>query len=355
MAYSRSIAELGLLGLEMQTYGVRARFLDSLDSLSDQAAQASRRAARLSGALAPTYIVLAYGALVGGLAVTALVGMNSISSLGAVLLVMLRSLSYGQALQTSSVSLMSSLPLLEELEVTLDRYESAAATDGAERPDDVGRIEADDVGFAYRTGTPVLGGMTFTIDPGEVIGVIGPSGAGKSTLVQLLLGLREPTAGSIRVDGIELRSVDRRHWTSRTAFVAQDAQLITGTVAENIRFFRDGIDDVAMKEACAMANVLADIERLPQGFDTHLGQRGSQLSGGQRQRLSIARALAGRPRLLVLDEPTSALDVHSETPHPEHDRRTARGDNGDRDRPPHDDCRGVRSNHGDSRRAPGGL
>jgi ATP-binding cassette, subfamily B, bacterial len=313
MAYSRSIAELGSLGLEMQTYGVRDRFLESLDSLSEQTARANRHSARLSGALAPTYITFAYGALVGGLAVTALVGMNSISSLGAVLLVMLRSLSYGQALQTSSASLMSSLPFLEELEAALDRYRVTVAADGQDRPHAGGRIDAIAVNFAYRTGIPVLSDVTFTIEPGEVIGVIGPSGAGKSTLVQLLLGLREPSAGVIRIDGTDLRDVDRQHWTSHTAFVAQDAQLITGTVAENIRFFRDGIDEVAMKEACAMANVLADVERLPEGFDTHLGQRGSQLSGGQRQRVSIARALAGQPQFLVLDEPTSALDVKSES------------------------------------------
>ena len=96
------------------------------------------------------------------------------------------------------------------------------------------------------------------------------------------------------------------------AFVAQDANLFTGTVAENIRFFRERLSDDVLRDAARQANVLADIEALPNGFDTHLGERGSQLSGGQRQRLSIARALAGKPDLLILDEPTSALDGQSE-------------------------------------------
>lgn len=145
-----------------------------------------------------------------------------------------------------------------------------------------------------------------------MVGIIGPSGAGKSTLVKLLLGVRDPSEGRVLVEGIDLREVDREWWTERVAFVAQDAQLFTGTVAENIRFFRHGIDDAAVRRAAARAHVLADVEALPEGFDTHLGERGSQLSGGQRQRLSIARAIAGGPDVLILDEPTSALDMRSE-------------------------------------------
>jgi ATP-binding cassette subfamily B protein len=157
-----------------------------------------------------------------------------------------------------------------------------------------------------------LTGVTFSISQGEVLGVIGPSGSGKSTLAQLLLGLRAPTTGTMSVDGSDLRDVDRSWWSRRVAFVAQDALLITGTVADNIRFFRDDIDAAALRRAAFQANVLSDIEALPDGFDTHLGERGSQLSGGQRQRLSIARALVGQPEFLVLDEPTSALDGQSE-------------------------------------------
>lgn len=142
--------------------------------------------------------------------------------------------------------------------------------------------------------------------------MIGPSGAGKSTFAQLLLGLRSPTVGSVTVNGVQLTSVDRTWWTRHVAFVPQDPLLLTGTVAENILFLRDGLTAADLTRSARQANILDDIQRLSDGFDTHLGQRGSQLSGGQRQRMSIARALVSAPSLVVLDEPTSALDGHSE-------------------------------------------
>ena len=174
-------------------------------------------------------------------------------------------------------------------------------------------ITAEGVCFEYHDGRPVLHDVSFRVEAGEVIGVVGPSGGGKSTLVQLLLGLRNPTSGRISVaDGVDLHDVERRSWTGLTAFVAQDANLVSGSVAENIAFFREGIEPARIEAAAREANVLADVVAMPDGFDTDVGERGKQLSGGQRQRVSIARALAGDPELLILDEPTSALDVRSE-------------------------------------------
>jgi len=313
LAFSNAVAELGALGLEMQTFGVQRRFADRIDALTRQAAERQRQVESLSGSMAPIYMSVAYAALLAAIAILSVVGFSNLTAVGAIMLLMLRSLNYGQQLASAWGSLAAQSPFLERLERSVGAYRASAASGGEARPRAATPIEARGVEFYYRANQPALTGVNFQIGAGEVIGVIGPSGAGKSTLAQLLLGLRDPVKGAVLADGVDLRHVDRDWWSNRVAFVAQEAQLLTGTVAENLRFFRQGIDDAALLRAAEQANILADVEALPQGFNTHVGERGSQLSGGQRQRLSIARALAASPELLVLDEPTSALDGISES------------------------------------------
>lgn len=312
LAFANAVSELGSLGLEMQTYGAESHFEARIDHLTRDASVTQRRTQELQGALPHIYISLAYGAILAGVAGLSLIDTVDLAAVGAIMLLMLRSLAYGQQLSTASAAIASHLPFLENVEETVRRYTRAPAARGSARPLAVAPLEASDVEFSYGEDRSALADVTFRLEPGEAIGVIGPSGAGKSTLAQLLLGLREPTSGTILAGGVPLNDVDRSWWTERVAFVAQDAKLFTGTVADNIRFFRSGISDEALREAARQANVLTDIEALPRGFETHLGERGSQLSGGQRQRISIARALVGKPDLLVLDEPTSALDGQSE-------------------------------------------
>lgn len=313
LEFAGSVAELSTLGQEMQTFGVTDKFIDRIDSLTLRTSESLRRVQVLQGVLTPTYTTIAYAAVLVGLAVLAANPGSDLSTIGAVGLLMLRSLSYGQQLIATSGTVASSLPSLEALETALREYESQPAHSGLERPAGATPMVLDGTSFEYRPGTTALHPVTASVDHGEVLGVIGPSGAGKSTLAQIMLGLRHPSTGVVRVGGADLRTVDRSWWTERVAFVPQSALLLTGTVAENLRFYRNGIDEQSLRLAASQANVLSDIEAMPKGFDTHLGERGGQLSGGQRQRLSIARALAGRPDLLILDEPTSALDGHSES------------------------------------------
>ncbi|GAA4125182.1 hypothetical protein GCM10022415_31900 [Knoellia locipacati] len=312
LEFATKVSELGSLGIEMQAFGVQQRFADEMDRLTVEAAVKQRRVDFLTATMAPAYLAIAYSAILGGVAVLAFTGYKDLAVIGGVMLLMLRSLSYGQQLTAALGSLAAAVPFLEAVSETVAKYTEAKASGGSRHPGSMTPLTATGVDFRYPNDRVALSDITFRIESREAIGIIGPSGAGKSTLAQLLLGLREPTSGTLCVDGVDMREVDRSWWSSRVGFVPQDANLFTGTVAENIRFFREGIDDDALRSAARRANILADVEALPHGFDTHLGERGGQLSGGQRQRLSIARALAADPELLVLDEPTSALDGASE-------------------------------------------
>lgn len=312
LTFATTVAELGSLGQEMQTFGVRDAFEARLTDVVHTTTEHLRRVQVLSGTLSPVYTFLAYAAVIAGVAALQVLGFGDLAVIGSVMLLMLRSLSYGQQLLAVSGALASALPSLERVDETVDHYKDRPADSGSLKPESPTPLTFEGVGFTYTPDRPAISGLNMTVEPGEMLGVIGPSGAGKSTFAQLVLGLRKPTEGTITVSGADLRKVDRAWWTKRVAFVPQDAVLFTGTVADNIRFFRGGLDEGDLRRAASQANFLHDVIALPQGFDTHLGERGSQLSGGQRQRLSIARALVGKPDLLVLDEPTSALDGQSE-------------------------------------------
>jgi ABC-type multidrug transport system fused ATPase/permease subunit len=158
----------------------------------------------------------------------------------------------------------------------------------------------------------VLQGISFAIMPNEIIGIVGPSGAGKSTLVQLLLGLRDADEGRILAGGRDISAFDRAEWARKVTFVPQAAHLIAGTIAENIRFFRDGMTQEDVERAARLAHLHDDVEGFPERYERQVGKQGGHLSGGQQQRLCIARALIEEPEVLILDEPTSALDVRSE-------------------------------------------
>ncbi|WP_296306747.1 ABC transporter ATP-binding protein [Erythrobacter sp.] len=178
-----------------------------------------------------------------------------------------------------------------------------------------GTVTFREVTFAYpgNRGT-ALSDIDLAIAPGARIGLVGPSGSGKSTFVDLLLGLLEPTAGEVLIDGVPLDETTRAAWQAAVAHVPQAIFLADGSIAENIAFGRSGaaIDQERVREAARLAELDTFIATLPQGYDTFVGERGVRLSGGQRQRIGIARALYKQARVLVLDEATSALDEATE-------------------------------------------
>jgi ABC-type multidrug transport system fused ATPase/permease subunit len=175
------------------------------------------------------------------------------------------------------------------------------------------RVSYEGVSFRYgENAHPLLEEVSFAVEPGERVAIVGPSGAGKSTVVGLLARLYEPQEGCIAIDGRDLRGYSLSSLRREIGFVLQETMLFAGTVRENIRFGDLYSTDEEIEESERMANAHEFIQRLGQGYDTEIGERGVQLSGGQRQRIGIARVLLRKPGILVLDEATSALDTEAE-------------------------------------------
>lgn len=195
----------------------------------------------------------------------------------------------------------------------LDERPPVRERPGAAAPGRVaGAMEFERVSFAYRPGEPVLREVSFAARPGEVIALVGPSGAGKTTLASLIARFYDPTSGRILLDARDVRDLTLAGLRDNIAIVFQDTFLFATTIRENVAFGREGACEEEILAAARAANALEFIERLPQGLDTPVGERGLLLSEGQRQRVAIARALLRDPRILILDEPTSALDARSE-------------------------------------------
>jgi ATP-binding cassette subfamily B protein len=170
------------------------------------------------------------------------------------------------------------------------------------------------VSFHYpsRPDTPALDGFDLDVRPGETVAFVGPSGAGKSTTFQLLLRFYDPAAGRILIDGVDIARADPAAVRGRIGLVPQDTVLFAASARENIRYGRPGASDAEVEAAARAAAADEFLRRLPQGYDTFLGERGTRLSGAQRQRIAIARAILRDPPILLLDEATSALDAESE-------------------------------------------
>jgi ATP-binding cassette subfamily B protein/subfamily B ATP-binding cassette protein MsbA len=190
---------------------------------------------------------------------------------------------------------------------------SPTATLNMEKIAFAGRITLEDVTFQYPGAeSAALVDVSLDVQPGETVALVGPSGAGKTTLCNLVARFYDPTEGRLLLDGRDLRKIDVESYRRLIGIVEQDVFLFDGTISDNIGYGDRRATAAEIADAAQVANALEFIERLPQGFETIIGERGVKLSGGQRQRLAIARAVLANPKILILDEATSNLDTESE-------------------------------------------
>lgn len=312
MDFARTVGETVLLARELRVFCVQDAVKRNLQSQIARIRR-SRMISQLSGSYSSVlYMNAAVLMILAGLAAVYFGQLWNVGILVTTAMLLLRALMYGQGIQAMHHHIEEAIPYLRQIDKAEVQLSSAAVHDRGTNLGPIESIEFDDVGYHYDGTDAGVENVTFSIKRGEVVGIVGPSGSGKSTLLQLLLRLRNPTSGRIQINRRPADDASLDAWFRQLAFVSQEPQLLSVSIADNIRFFADDLTPEDIRQAAELAGIHNEVMAMPQGYDTPVGDRGARLSGGQRQRLCIARALARRPSCVVFDEPTSALDVQND-------------------------------------------
>jgi len=331
-AFRISRQEIGNVNTELQESIAAVREVQAFNRADENIQQfkevnaanrdANVRAVAYTSALAPTLEALSYVALaivtgVGGwylLKGQTLFGTTV--TLGLVVTFLAYVQRFNQPIQQIAVlwtNIQNAIAGAERIFTVLDEKPAVNNKPAArELPEIKGLVEFDKATHSYEDGVPVLKDVSFTAQPGQTIAIVGPTGAGKTTIINLIPRFYDVTSGSIKIDGIDVRDVSMKSLREQIGIVLQDTFLFSQSVMENVRFGRPNATDEEVMAAIKLANADSFIERMPEKYQTVLGERGSGLSQGQRQLLSIARAALADPRILILDEATSSVDTRTE-------------------------------------------
>jgi ATP-binding cassette, subfamily B, multidrug efflux pump len=307
---------------EVQAFGREGANIESFRVTNAANRDANIQAVAYTAALAPAlealgYVAIAIVVVVGGLALLSGQGLfGTVISLGLIITFLNYVQRFNQPVQQIAVlwtNLQSALAGAERIFGLLDAVPDVQdRSDAKVMPPIVGRVEFDDVKAAYKIDDPVLCDVSFTATPGQTVAIVGPTGAGKTTIINLIPRFYDVTGGAVKIDGIDVRDVTAASLRKQIGIVLQDTYLFSDTVVNNIRFGRPEATDEEVVAAAELARADDFIRRLPEGYNTVLGERGSGLSQGQRQLIAIARAALADPRILILDEATSSVDTRTE-------------------------------------------
>ncbi len=307
---------------EVQAFGREQENIENFAGTNAATRDANISAVAYTSALAPTLEALGYVSIalvtgVGGLILlnrTDLFG--SAISIGLIISFIAYVQRFNQPISQIAVlwsNIQSAIAGGERIFGLLDTVPDLQdAPDAIPMPPIQGRVEFDHVSAEYAPGRPVLRDITLSAEPGQTIAIVGPTGAGKTTIINLIPRFYDVVGGAVKVDGLDVRSVQAATLRAQVGIVLQDSFLFSDTVMSNIRFGRPDATDDEVKAAAQLARADSFIERLPDGYETVLGERGSGVSQGQRQLLAIARAALANPRILILDEATSSVDTRTE-------------------------------------------
>src|SRR5512142_3100962 len=307
---------------EVQAFNRADENIEQFKEVNAANRDANVRAVSFTSALSPTLEALGYVALaivtgVGGwymLKGQTLLG--TVVTFGLVVTFLAYVQRFNQPIQQIAIlwtNIQNALAGAERIFGLLDEVPGVQDKPGApDLPPIVGKVQFDHVSHSYEDDVPVLQDVSFTAQPGQTVAIVGPTGAGKTTIINLIPRFYDVSGGAVKIDDIDVRDVTTESLRRQIGIVLQDSFLFSDTVMNNIRFGRLDATDEEVIEAAKLASADTFIERLPQGYQTLLGERGSGLSQGQRQLIAIARAALANPRILILDEATSSVDTRTE-------------------------------------------